>query len=178
MKPIEQLLFTQGGLCFFCQRPLSQAEASVEHLVATANGGGNHPDNCVACCKALNMLLGRMSLKEKLRVVLNQKGNFQCPNRGDPAPSPKSAGQITHAEWLARVIADLRKRGATPPRSLKTPHGTIRALFQKRITESEIASLGGELQARGVIFVNDTKVSYEPPPNTIIDDAAPIERSD
>ncbi len=79
-KSIDRLLFAQGGLCFFCQRTLSPAEASVEHLVATANGGRNDPDNTVACCKALNALLGHMSLKEKLRVVLNQKGEFRCPN--------------------------------------------------------------------------------------------------
>lgn len=30
-KPLDRLLFAQGGLCFFCKRPLSSAEASVEH---------------------------------------------------------------------------------------------------------------------------------------------------
>ena len=70
-KPIDRLLFAQGGLCFFCQQMLSPTEASVEHLVATSNGGSNDLDNCVACCKAPNTLLGSMSLKEKLRVMLN-----------------------------------------------------------------------------------------------------------
>lgn len=34
-----------------------KAEASVEHLRASANGGGNNDENCVACCKAVNALL-------------------------------------------------------------------------------------------------------------------------
>ena len=162
-RPIDRLLFAQGGLCFFCQRTLSPTDASVEHLVATANGGGNNPDNIVACCKALNTLLSHMSLKEKLRVVLNQKGQFRCPN-GDAAPT-KATGQQTAAQRLALVVADLRKRGASRPRTLKTLCSTISALFQKKLAEQEVASLVGELQDRGVISVSGTKVSYTLPPS-------------
>src|SRR5436189_5013984 len=79
-KPLDRLMFAQGGLCFFCHKALPQGEASVEHLVASANGGANGDDNRVACCKALNALFGSMSLKEKIRLVLNQKGIFRCPN--------------------------------------------------------------------------------------------------
>jgi len=66
-KPIDRLLFAQGGLCFFCSQMLPKAEASIEHLVAVARGGPNGDDNCVACCKSINMLLGSMSLKEKIK---------------------------------------------------------------------------------------------------------------
>ena len=59
-KPIDRLMFVQGGLCFFCEQPLPRSEASVEHLLASANGGKNNDDNCVACCKAVNALLGRV----------------------------------------------------------------------------------------------------------------------
>ncbi len=79
MKQLDRLLFEQGGECFFCHRALAKADASIEHLVASANGGPNHEDNCVACCKALNALLGSKPLKQKLQVVLNQKGFFKCP---------------------------------------------------------------------------------------------------
>lgn len=79
-KPLDRLMFAQGGICFFCKKPLPKSEASVEHLVASANGGSNSDENCVACCKAVNALLGSMSLKEKIQVVLNQKGQFKCPN--------------------------------------------------------------------------------------------------
>lgn len=80
-KPLDRLMFVQGGLCFFCKKPLTKEDASVEHLLAKANGGSNSDDNCVACCKTVNRLLGSMSLKEKFQVALNQKGQFECPNR-------------------------------------------------------------------------------------------------
>ena len=163
-KPIDRLLFAQGGRCFFCQHRLSPADATVEHLMATANGGRNHPDNTVACCKALNTLLGRMSLKEKLRVVLNQKGEFRCPNGGSRAPA-KTTGHRTPAQTLALVVADLHKRGAARPRTVKTLSSTIGVLFQKKLTEHEVAALIGKLQAQGVIAVSGTKVSYALPPS-------------
>jgi hypothetical protein len=40
-KPLDRLMFTQGGLCFFCKDPLPQGEASVEHLVASAKVFGD-----------------------------------------------------------------------------------------------------------------------------------------
>src|SRR5688572_13795673 len=120
-KPLDRLMFTQGGLCFFCREPLLQSEASVEHLIASANGGGNRDDNCVACCKALNALFGSMSLKEKIQLVLNQKGHFKCPNKagGRKAAVSDAAVRVSHphstgslSEKLARIVADLEKRGA------------------------------------------------------------------
>jgi hypothetical protein len=56
-KPIERLMFAQGGQCFFCRKPLQKAEASVEHLVGLAHGGKDNDENCVACCKALTISL-------------------------------------------------------------------------------------------------------------------------
>lgn len=161
-KPIDRLLFAQGGLCFFCQRRLPPADATVEHLVAVSNGGGNDPENTVACCKSLNTLLGRMSLKEKLRVVLNQKGQFKCPNGSEP-PARKSAPNPT-AQRLALVIADLRRRGASRPRTVKTLGSTIGALFQKQLSEQEIAALLARLQAQGIVSIDGTRVTYALPP--------------
>jgi len=158
-KPIDRLLFAQGGQCFFCQRALSPADASVEHLVATGNGGSNNPDNTVACCKALNALLGRMSLKEKLRVVLNQKGEFRCPN-GGVTVVPNSTSKQTVAERLAFVVDNLNKRGSARPRTVKTLSSTLGAMFQKKLTEQEVALLLGKLQAQGIVSVIGEKVSY------------------
>jgi hypothetical protein len=164
-KPIERLLFAQGGLCFFCQRQLPPGDASVEHLVAISNGGDNVDDNCVACCKALNSLLGRMSLKEKLRVFLNQKGAFKCPNGvARENGNSKEKGSATSIESrLALVASDLRKRGAARPRTLESLSSTINALFQKKLTSQQIASLLAELQTKGFVSVTDTKVSYHLP---------------
>lgn len=155
-KPIDRLLFAQGGLCFFCQRTLPAPDASVEHLVATSNGGHNAPDNCVACCKALNQLLGHMSLKEKLRVILDQKGEFECPN----GVAAKRRTEQIAAQRLELVVKDLRKRGKARPRTVQALSNTISTLFNKKLTPHELSSLLNALKAQKIVSVNGTKVTY------------------
>ena len=153
-KPLDRLLFAQGDLCFFCRGPLSKADASVEHLVASAKGGGNGDDNCVVCCKTMNALLGSRSLKEKFEVVLNQKGHFKCPN-GVQKPAAKAP-----ADPAELVIANLRQRGSAKPKTVKALLGTIRSLFQKGIAEERLTSLLEQLEAKGFIVIEGTKVVY------------------
>ena len=73
MKQLERILFLQGNVCFFCRQPIPDGEASVEHLVATSNGGAKDDENCVVCCKTVNAALGSLSVKAKLQVVVNQR---------------------------------------------------------------------------------------------------------
>ena len=172
-KPIERLLFAQGGNCFFCRKQLPRAEASVEHLVALTHGGKDGDENCVACCKALNTLFGRMSLKEKLTIVLNQKGEFKCPSGQSqqpaaakpsvPAPSPKVPR--TRAEKFALVVADLQKRGNAKPGTVDKLLNTIKShLLQLGEPGEEANGLLNELAARSYVSVTDEKVNYALPP--------------
>jgi len=168
---LERLTYAQGNLCFFCKKVLPESEASVEHLVASANGGRNSDENCVACCKAMNALFGSMSLKEKIQVVLNQRGQFKCPNEGGKSKAlvAGSSSLTAHvskppADKLVRIIADLHKRGSARPRTVKTLLGTMNALFQKKLAHEELSSLLDRLQAQGAVVVSGTKVSYDLPP--------------
>lgn len=164
MKQLERLMFLQDGRCFFCDRTIPSGEASVEHLVATANGGGNGNDNCVACCKSLNGVFGSMSLKDKFRIVLSRRGEFKCPKtNGASYSSFSNETSQTRASQLDLVIADLRKRGSARPRRLTTLRNTIGALFHKRIPEDELSVLVEQLQAKGVVTITKTKVSYDLP---------------
>lgn len=168
IKQLDRLMFAQGGLCFFCKQSLPKSEASVEHLFARANGGDNNDDNCVACCKALNSLLGCMSLKEKIQVLLNQKGKFNCPNGVAANNSnsireavPKSSNPtLPKDEQFNLVIDNLKQRGNSRPRTLKTLSSTIVSLFQKNLTESELKALIQRLQSSGKIIIVENKVSY------------------
>jgi hypothetical protein len=166
-KQLGRLLFTQGGRCFFCDGDLSTGEASVEHLLASANGGRNSDDNCVVCCKALNAVLGSMSLKEKIRVFLNQQGNFKCPSAGsgkrEVEVREESASKAEATDRTTMVIADLRKRGKARPRTVKTLTNTVSALFKKTLTDEALAALLAELQASGVITIDTKKVTYKLP---------------
>src|SRR5690606_39408459 len=123
-KPLDRLMFVQGSLCFFCKQPLPKAEASVEHLLASSNGGSNNDENCVACCKSVNALFGSMSLKEKFQVVLNQKGQFKCPNEAGsvkPAapqkpPTKAPAPAAAKDDKFTLVVANLKQRGNSKDR--------------------------------------------------------------
>jgi hypothetical protein len=161
-KQLDRLMFAQGGLCFFCKQPLPKSEASVEHLVASANGGSNNDENCVACCKAVNALLGSMSLKEKIQVVLNQKGRFKCPNGAGAAKATPKPTATTKAkdDKFSLVVANLKQRGNSKPRTLKTLSSTVASLFPKGLPEAELKSLLHQLQTTGKVIVTDNKVTY------------------
>ena len=77
----QRVIFLQGQRCFFCDRVLPKEEQTLDHLVPVSGGGTDHPDNLVGCCKTLNEMFGNMSVKEKIRAILNQRGKFICPNQ-------------------------------------------------------------------------------------------------
>lgn len=179
-KPLDRLMFAQGGLCFFCNAPMPKDGASVEHLVPSARAGSNSDDNCVACCKSLNALLGSMSLKEKLRVVLLQKGDFKCPNGNGveqelpppllalPAPAvelvPPIAAVLVAAvpkkDALAAVIKDLKGRGKSKPLRVKTLASTIKAL-PLGLSDRDVQAVVDQLTAQGKVIVSGAKVAYK-----------------
>lgn len=172
-KPLDRLMFAQGNLCFFCNMPLPKADASVEHLVPTSRAGSNSDDNCVACCKAVNGLFGSMSLKEKVRVVLNQKGKFVCPNgagsvhveqhKAPAVAKAVSAPVVQKVDNYAVVIADLKKRGASRPRKVETLKNTIRTTVKNSkgtLTPAQLETLFKHLVDNGKVTVEGTKVSY------------------
>ena len=167
-KPLDRLMFVQGGFCFFCKQLLPKADASVEHLFASTNGGSNNDENCVACCKAVNALLGSMSLKEKFQVVLNQKGNFTCPNGIiapkpplQPIPQPKlPVTSKLKVDNFSMIVSNLKQRGNSRPRTLKTLTSTVASLFPKGLAQSELTALIQKLQSTGKVQISGAKVSY------------------
>lgn len=175
IKPIDRLLFTQGGRCFFCARQLPKADASIDHLVARAHGGKDDDENCVVCCKQLNALFGHVSLKEKLRIILSQQGTFVCP-ASSISPAAAKSPKISKAEpeipatvkaKLVIVLNDLHKRGAARPTTVKKLKNTMKSALKNGETETEIGVLIKALQDSGVISVSEGKVKYALPPKAI-----------
>lgn len=78
-------------------------------------------------------------------------------------PLVKTANAMSPKEKLDAVIAKLQQIPASKPRTIKTLSSTINSLFQKQLSEEEIASLVSELQARTLITVANAKISYTPP---------------
>lgn len=168
---ITRLLFAQGNLCFFCKSPLPKEEASVEHLVAAANGGSNNDANCVACCKSINFLFGHISLKEKIQIILNQKGGFICPNKIPVtkakstsvlkgASSKKTAQPAVQTEPLNVVIANLQRRGKARPATPKTLASSITSLFPDGIKGNEVAAIIDQLRAQEKVSITGERVTY------------------
>ncbi|HZF27386.1 MAG TPA: HNH endonuclease [Steroidobacteraceae bacterium] len=156
-------MFAQGGKCFFCQQHLPRADASIEHLVAVANGGRNDEHNCVACCKSLNEHFGSMSLKDKLRIILERRGEFRCPS-GSARTKAEAPSVHSDLEGKMRVVIfNLRNRSTGRPRSVKTLSSTINELFQKTLSNHQVTAIIGKMQKQRYIAINDTKVSYSLP---------------
>jgi hypothetical protein len=78
-------------------------------------------------------------------------------------PIVKASNSKSPSEKITVIIADLKRRGASKPRAVKTLTSTISSMFQKQLPDEELQSLLLELQTKGIISVAGTKVSYELP---------------
>ena len=78
-------------------------------------------------------------------------------------PLLKAANSKTLQEKTAVVIANLKQRGASRPRTVKTLSSTILSLFQKQLPGEELTLLLAELQSSGAITISENKVSYALP---------------
>jgi hypothetical protein len=84
---------------------------------------------------------------------------YRCKNVTD-IPIVKMSNPKVPNEKIAVIVADLKRRGASKPRTLKTLTSTILSIFHKQLAEQELASLLDELKKQGLISVDGTKVSY------------------
>lgn len=75
--------------------------------------------------------------------------------RNPAATDPKGS-----EDRMDMIVADLRRRGAAKPRTVKTLGGTIHSIFRKQLSEQELSELLSLLEKRGFIAIDGTKVSY------------------
>jgi hypothetical protein len=78
-------------------------------------------------------------------------------------PPAKTPSAKPPSEKLDLTLTHLRKFKAAKPRTVKTLSSTIASLFQKKLSEKEIAALLKEMEQRGYITINATKVTYSLP---------------
>lgn len=86
----------------------------------------------------------------------------RCKSVSD-IPILKIESARTPSERVSAVIENLKQRGTSRPRTVKTLTSTINALFAKALSESELAHVVSELEKKGVIQVNQAKVAYTLP---------------
>lgn len=78
-------------------------------------------------------------------------------------PRIKVTASKSDPDRVSAVIANLNQRRASNPRTLKTLGSTINALFRKSLSEAEVKGIISELTRKGIIVVNQSKVSYALP---------------
>jgi hypothetical protein len=95
---------------------------------------------------------------------LKSKKILACRSRDvTDVPIVKASNSKSPSEKIAVIIADLKRRGAAKPRTVKTLTSTISNMFQKQLSDEELQSLLLELQTKGIVSIAGTKVSYELP---------------
>ena len=75
-------------------------------------------------------------------------------------PIIKAANSKSPIERLEVVLDRLRLMKQARPRTVKTLSSTIMSLFQKKISDEEVAELVAALETASNITITDTKVSY------------------
>lgn len=78
-------------------------------------------------------------------------------------PILKTVSADTPAKKAQAIIQNFKHRGAARPRKIKTLSGTINALFQKSLSQSQIDEIIKLLRRQGVIKTNGTSVTYSLP---------------
>ncbi len=101
---------------------------------------------------------------DPLIAHLKTKKILACRSRdvGD-MPIVKAANSKSPPEKLAVAISNLKQRGASKPRTVKTLSSTISSLFQNALPEDELAALLKLMEKQGFIAISGTKVAYSLP---------------
>ena len=81
----------------------------------------------------------------------------------DDIPLLKAANSKSLPEKVAVAVANLKQRGTSKPRTVKTLSSTVSSLFQNQLPEQELAELIAELQRLGIVIVHENRVSYALP---------------
>ena len=101
---------------------------------------------------------------DPLIAHLKTKKIYACRSRDvSDMPIVKVANSKSPTEKIEVIVANLKQRGPSKPRTVKTLTSTISSLFQKALPEEELGALLKSLQKQGYVAVNETKVSYSLP---------------
>lgn len=65
---VDTLFQRDGAICWFCQRPLTQRTATIEHILNVSNGGNNHINNLAVLCNPCNQKARNMGITAKVAL--------------------------------------------------------------------------------------------------------------
>jgi hypothetical protein len=111
----------------------------------------------------LNFLFGNMTLKQKMGVVLRQRGEFRCPRKLEHVQEHESTAAVPTVDsgLLAAAITHLDRRRASRPRTLQSLRQSLSDRFTKQLGDVSAAALVDHLCLIGVVVPNkDGTISY------------------
>jgi hypothetical protein len=170
-KPLDRLMFFQGEPCFFCKQPLPWAEASVEPLLATANGGNNMEEKYMQLEISLRQaeseikrLEGRLKGAQQ-RAARKIKAALKCQDE----MTVVTTDALSHAlfnitsdsdkyAWVAIHVKKLHP--CMRPRTLKAFNNMMATNFPDLISEAERMAILHQLKSAGQIIVEGKKIHY------------------
>ncbi len=76
-------------------------------------------------------------------------------------PIIKATNSNSLSDRVSVVVANIKQRGNSRPRTLKTLSSTINALFQKNLSDRELSELVKALEQNGHIVVCENRVAYK-----------------
>ena len=98
---------------------------------------------------------------DPLIAHLKSRKIFACRSKDiSDIPLVKAANTKSQPEKVAFIVANLKQRGASRPRTVKTLSSTISSLFQKALNNSEIQLILKQLETNGHLAIVGEKVSY------------------
>jgi hypothetical protein len=121
--------------------------------------------------------IGELAVKEPdayLHVISKDKGfdplikhlkgrKIKVQRENDLAEIPvlRMSTAKSSDEKIAAIVKNLRGRGPSRPRKVKTLANAINSLFTQKLEETELLALVKELEKQKYISVSDGKVSYQ-----------------
>ena len=163
-RKVAQLLNGQNGVCFFCDEPLFEENASIEHLVARSRSEhSGDSENIVACCITVNRMLGNMTVKNKINAVLGiqDSGSLVCPRKISQKQYKQHQDFQLMELYIKAVIGKLRKTRSRP-RLVKSFCNLIVSMFPDQISMEEAYLITTKLVDRRNIYINtDGKIGYK-----------------
>lgn len=94
-------------MCAYCKIPLTRLEATTDHVLPKARGGGNTKDNLVVACKPCNFAKGN---KVHLRWVMGEHSYFAIKKVCWVDDVPRTVGtNVCRGPQVKRCLMTMRR---------------------------------------------------------------------
>jgi len=99
---------------------------------------------------------------DPLILYLRNRKKIQIRRETDLAEIPelRIPDTTSRDEQIDAIVKNLRQRGHSRPRKVKTLQNTINTLFTKKLDQAELDAITDELRKRNLIEVKQNNVSY------------------